>query len=513
VSQRAEDPTGRSDAPGRGRPSSGPDVAERPTLWAPTLALEGVTKSFGAATVLHGIDLHIGPGEFVGLMGPNGAGKSTLIKILGGVHPASGGTIRVGGTVVPSLADRADVGFIHQDLGLVEAMTVLDNLRLGERPLRRMGLFLDRGAERAAGLAALERVGLAWALDEPVAALAPGEQALVAIARAFARGARILFVDESTSTLPPADADRVIAALRESAAKGATIVMVTHKLHEILDATDRVVVLIDGRLAADPRTAGMDRAALVDVLLQHEAAKVERPEQEAGGASAGGDPVLEIAGAYAGRAGPVDLALRPGEVLGLTGLAGSGLHDIAFLAHGTLAPTRGTVRRAPGARVALVPPHRETQGGFDELSVHENITIGALDRWTSRVRRLATGRARRDSEEIAARLNVQPPGVDTPFGVLSGGNKQKVIFGRALLQDPAVYVLCEPTRGVDVGTRSEIYGLVAELRDSGAAVLVVTSDSEDLFAVCDAVAVVEDGRLSERRPIENMQPTDLEVMV
>ncbi|UTI64288.1 sugar ABC transporter ATP-binding protein [Paraconexibacter antarcticus] len=482
---------------------------------APPLNIRGLTKTFGSTTVLHGVDLHIGPGEFVGLMGPNGAGKSTLIKILDGVHTASGGTIRVGDETVSSLGGRSDVGFIHQDLGLVESMSVLDNLRLGERPLRTFGPLLDHRAERAAALAALERVGLTWAVDELVAALAPGEQALVAIARAFGRGARILFVDEATSTLPVADAARVIAALRENAAQGATIVMVTHKLHEILDATHRVVVLLDGRLAADQVTAGMDRAALVDLLLQHEAAKVERVPRGAD-TTAGRDgaaPVLEISGAFAGRAGPVDLVLRRGEVLGLTGLPGSGLHDIAFLAHGSLRPARGTVRRGDGVRVAIVPPHRETQGGFDHLSVHENITLSSLGNWTTKLRLLALGREKRDSAEMVERLNVQPPGIDTPFGVLSGGNKQKVIFGRALLQRPAVYVLCEPTRGVDVGTRSEIYRLIEELRDTDAAVLVVTSDSEDLFAVCDAVAVVEDGRLSESRPIEHMQPADLEVMV
>jgi ribose transport system ATP-binding protein len=483
---------------------------------APPLSISGLSKSFGSTKVLHGVDLHIGPGEFVGLMGPNGAGKSTLIKILDGVHTATSGTIRVDDQAVSSLAERSDVGFIHQDLGLVETMPVLDNLRLGERPMRVFGPLLDHRAERRAALEALERVDLAWAIDELVATLAPGEQALVAIARAFARGARILFVDEATSTLPAADAARVITALRENAAQGATIVMVTHKLHEILDATNRVVVLLDGRLAADQLTAGMDRAALVDLLLQHEAAKAER-EAPGSVADAGPDgrpePVLEISGAFAGRAGPVDLVLRPGEVLGLTGLPGSGLHDVAFLAHGSLRPTRGTVRLAAGARVAIVPPHRETQGGFDHLSVHENITVSSLGTWRTKLRLLALGREKRDSAQMVERLNVQPPGIDTPYGVLSGGNKQKVIFGRALLQRPAVYVLCEPSRGVDVGTRSEIYGLIEELRAEGAAVLVVTSDSEDLFAVCDAVSVVEDGRLSESRPIENMQMADLEVMV
>jgi ribose transport system ATP-binding protein len=481
---------------------------------APELSIEGLTKSFGSTRVLRDIDLHISPGEFVGLMGPNGAGKSTLIKILDGVYERSAGSIRIGDEEVSSLGGRTDVGFIHQDLGLVEAMTVLENLRLGERPMRVFGPILNGAAERQSALSALERVDMTWAVDTPVAALAPGEQALVAIARAFARGARILFVDEATSTLPVADAKRVIVALRENAEQGATIVMVTHKLHEILDATRRVVVLLDGRLAADQATAGMDRAALVDLLLQHETAKVGKAVEDLraeGAASAG--PVLEMVGAYGGRAGPVDLALRPGEVLGLTGLPGSGLHDIAFLAYGSMPPTRGAVKRKDGTRVALVPPHRETQGGFGELSVHENVTISSLWRWVIKVGLLALGRETHDSQEMVDRLAVMPPVIDGPFGVLSGGNKQKVIFGRALLNQPGVYVLCEPTRGVDVGTRSEIYRLIEEIRNDGAAVLVVSSDAEDLFAICDLIGVVQDGRISDVRRIDSIQPDELEVLV
>jgi ribose transport system ATP-binding protein len=485
------------------------------TLRAPALAIRGLTKTFGAVTVLNDINLHIHPGEFVGLMGPNGAGKSTLIKILDGVYEASSGEIRLGDEKVSTLGGRSDVGFIHQDLGLVDAMSVLDNLRLGERPMRSIGPILNRRAERESALEALERVSMAWAVDTPVEALAPGEQALVAVARALARGARILFVDEATSTLPYADAKRVIESLEQSAAQGVTIVMVTHKLHEILDATHRVVVLLDGRLAADQKTEGMDRAGLVKLLLQHETAKVGKSADNLHSAhhTEGAEPLLEMVGAYGGRAGPVDMAILPGEALGLTGLPGSGLHDIAFLAYGSMRPTGGTVRTARGVRVALVPPYRETQGGFNELSVHENVTVSSLWRWVVRIGLMALGRERRDSQEMVTRLNVKPNRIDESFGVLSGGNKQKVIFGRALLNEPKVYVLCEPTRGVDVGTRSEIYRLIEEIIGTGAGVLVVSSDAEDLFAVCDAVAVVEEGRLSEVRLIENMQLKDLEVLI
>jgi ribose transport system ATP-binding protein len=197
--------------------------------------------------------------------------------------------------------------------------------------------------------------------------------------------------------------------------------------------------------------------------------------------------------------------LRAGEVVGLTGLPGSGLHDVAYLAHGSMRPRSGTRWIADGARTALVPPHRETQGGFIELSVQQNMTMSSLGSWRHPLRILRSGRERRDAAEMVERLSVHPADADIAFGTLSGGNKQKVVFGRVLFRKPQVYVLCEPTRGVDVGTRREIYRLIHQLCDDGAAVLIVTSDSEDLFAVCDRIAVVEEGSLG---PFVGVNETD-----
>jgi ribose transport system ATP-binding protein len=481
----------------------------------PELIITGLRKSFGPVEVLHGIDLRIRSGEFVGLMGPNGAGKSTLIKILDGVYGASAGEIRLGDQRVPTLGGRTDVAFIHQDLGLIDDMSVLDNLRLGESPLRVFGPILNRGAERQAALGALEHVGLTHVIDSTVGELTPGEKALVAIARAFGRGAKILFVDESTSTLPVPDAKAVIASLRKSAAAGATVVMVSHKLHEILEACGRVVVLLDGRLAADEQTAGMNRDALVKLLLQHETAKVGKTADQLHSHRRKPDaaPLIELRGVYGKRVGPIDLTVHHGEILGLTGLLGSGLHDIAFLLHGSMKPTKGTICKEGDARVALVPPNRETQGGFADLSVLENITISSLWRWVRTVALMNQRREKQDSEAIVGQLKVKPNRTDVEYGVLSGGNKQKVIFGRALLSKPQLYVLCEPTRGVDIQTRNEIYRLIEELRDGGAGIVVVSSDAEDLFAVCDEVAVVERGTLKQPRKLEDLTLADLETLI
>jgi ribose transport system ATP-binding protein len=476
------------------------------------LEISDLRKSFGPNKVLKGISLTIREGEFVGLMGPNGAGKSTLIKILAGVYGASGGEIRLGGRAIRSLADSPEIGFIHQDLGLVDGLTIAENLSLGTPPKRRIGPILDTGAERRDAERALSRIGLDVPVDTLLSALTPGEKTLVAVARVMDRGARILVIDETTSTLPPADATRVLAALAAAVKGGSSVIMVTHKLSEILVVTSRVLVILDGELVHDAPTKDLDRAGLVEMLRQHEAdARVVSPALGAGSR----EGVLELRDVRLGNLGPINLRLDAGEVIGISGLPGSGLHDIAFLVNGTLKPDSGQVmmmRR--GLTRALVPPHRESQGGFGALGIRENLSISALPRWRRRLVRLIDPRAeKRDCGEIAAQLSVVPSYLETPFEVLSGGNKQKAIFGRAMLRRPDVYVLCEPTRGVDVGTRSEIYRLIRELAGAGAAVLVASSDAEDLFAVCDRVALVVDRCLQPLRPISGLTSSQLELMV
>jgi ribose transport system ATP-binding protein len=473
------------------------------------IVVRGLEKSFGRNRVLHGLDLTIPPGEFVGLMGPNGAGKSTLIKILGGVYEASAGDILYGENRVRSLAQVPEVGFIHQDLGLIDALSIVDNLRLGEKPMRLLGPLLHRSRERAAARAAIARVKLDRDVDTLVGELSPGEKTLVAIARLLDRGARVLFVDEATSTLPPADSHRLIEALGLTVESGATVIMVTHKLSEIFGTTNRVIVLLDGVIAADEPASSLDRERLVQMLVAHESegheAIAARPLP--------GKELIRLEGVTGGRAGPIDLVLREREVVGLTGLPGSGLHDVGYLAHGATRPRTGRIVRGPGVKTAFVPPHRETQGGFTDLSVRTNLTLSSLPRWRHGSRLLKLGRERDEADEMAGRLQVKPSDTDAAYGTLSGGNKQKVIFGRVLFQQPNVYVLCEPTRGVDVGTRAEIYKLIRGLSEQGAAVLVITSDSEDLFAVCDRIAVVEDGRVGDFQPVDESHAKELEAFI
>jgi ribose transport system ATP-binding protein len=271
----------------------------------------------------------------------------------------------------------------------------------------------------------------------------------------------------------------------------------------------RVVVILDGRVAANTLSSDLDREALVKMLIVHESQTLEANRHH----RPPGEELLRLEGAYAGRAGPVDLTLRAGEVIGLTGLPGSGLHDVAYLAHGSTKPTKGHVWRADGARTALVPPHRESQGGFLDLSVESNMTMSSIADWRRPSRLIRRGAERKDATAMIDRLSIHPPDADAAFGTLSGGNKQKVVFGRVLFRRPQVYVLCEPTRGVDIGTRREIYRLIHQLCDDGGAVLVVTSDSEDLFAVCDRIAVVEEGHLGHFISVSETDAHELEAFI
>lgn len=370
--------------------------------------------------------------------------------------------------------------------------------------MRLAGTILDTAAEQRSAVQALSTVGLDIPVVTPVGDLSPGEKTLVAIARAFSRGARLVFVDEATSTLPPKDSTRVIEALEGIVARGATVIMVSHKLNEILHATHRVVLILDGELAADREVEGLDRSGLVELLAQHERAVAEKSETDESRRRPLGDVMLRMEGARAGRAGPFDLEVRAGEVVGITGLPGSGLHDIAYAAHGALNLSGGKRRLAPGIHTAIVPPHRETQGGFNDLSVRDNLTISNLKKWRTPFGVLAISRERADSQALVDSLAVVPGREDAEYGVLSGGNKQKVVFGRALLREAGLYVLCEPTRGVDIQARSDIYELIDELKAKNAGVLVISSDAEDLLAVCDTVSVVSEGRLSAPQPVDQI---------
>jgi ribose transport system ATP-binding protein len=376
--------------------------------------------------------------------------------------------------------------------------------------MRLAGPLLNLRRERESAAAALAAVSLDRSPDTLVGELSPAEKALVAIARALSRESSLLFVDEATSTLPPTDALRVLTSLRDIVARSGTVIMVTHKLNEVLDTTERIVVMVDGDIARDEGRRDLDRDSLVRILVAEAENRIDDEEVVERKV---GEEALVLDGVCSGGVGPVELTVRRGEIVGLTGLPGSGLHDVAYLAAGALRPTAGEIRLAAGAKLSFVPPHRETQGGFPELTVRDNLTIAALKKWRTAAGLISVAAEGKAADEMVERLGVHPPSADAIFDSLSGGNKQKVIFGRALFRDPDICVLCEPTRGVDAKTRREIYGLIRRLRDGGAAILVVSSDAEDLFSLADEVGAVVDGQVANVRLTKEMAPNDLEELV
>jgi ribose transport system ATP-binding protein len=473
----------------------------------PRLALDGIVKSFDGNEVLHGVSLSVAAGEFVGLVGPNGAGKSTLIKILDGVYTADSGTITIDGKRVEQRELGEHVGVVHQSLGLVETMTVADNICLALPPQRAVGPLLSPRRERVLVREALDLVGMRNVHGRDlVSDLALGERALVAVARLLARGANIVIVDEVTSALPQADVDMLLDRLKRRAATGATIIMVSHRLAEIVTATDRQVVLVDGRVAADTRGALRDVEQLAQLMSSHEAAT-----SGASGPSSvptaspppRGEELLVLDAAHSGIYGPFSLSVRAGEAVGVTGPLGMGLYAVAYLASGLTSPDAGEARLGT-ARPGFVVPDRETEGTFPEETVQTNMTIASLRRWRGKFGLLHSAVERAAAAEQRDRLHVVPPSLRTRQKLLSGGNQQKVLFGRALLCQTKVLVLCEPTRGIDVATRRQIYQLIGELKGDGYAILIVSTDAEDLLAVCDRVGIVDDGALESVMPISEM---------
>lgn len=445
----------------------------------PVIEIVNLTKRFGRTEALRGINLSVGAGELVALLGPNGAGKSTLIKILDGVYQPDSGSIS------SRLGERS-IGVVHQDLGLVPTMTVAENLFLGFR-----GRLRHPRAEADATAAALRRVGLQDVSPHAlVSALSLGQQAMVAVARTLHRGAQVVVVDEVTAGLHPHEVRWLVDQLRHAASNGATVVMVTHKLREVIDVATRFVVIVDGLVSLDKPAGQVSYDHLVEVLSSGRSLSTEAGTP-ASSTSDSGEVRCTLTGVWAGAAGPIDLTVRAGMVTALTGPLGSGLHEIAYVVAGLLKPTRGTVDVARGIRRTCVPAHRETEGVFAEETVAFNLTAGAWRHWLGPGGFLRVRRQRRDAQAMAELLSVKTPSLDTKVSTLSGGNQQKTLLGRALVDPPDLLVLCEPTRGVDVATRREIYAQVRRVAAEGTAVLVASTDFEDIAALADRTGVLD----------------------
>ncbi|MFD9390003.1 sugar ABC transporter ATP-binding protein [Streptomyces sp. NPDC060000] len=478
----------------------------------PVLRVSGLSKRFGGTQALDDVDLDIAQGEIHALIGPNGSGKSTLIKILAGYHHADSRAVAeldgepFGlGQITGSRHDR--LRFVHQELGLVDELSATDNLALS-RGFARTALGNIRWPEMERRTTALvERFGLGIDVRRPLSTATPVQRAVVAIAAALQgwEGRRgVLVLDEPTAVLPPGEVARLFDIVREIRDAGASVLYVSHRMDEIFALADRVTVIRGGRRIATRRVAELTPRSLAELMAGEEMETEYRPRAPSGPA----ETVLEVRDLWAGPLRGVGFDLARGERLGITGLVGSGHEAVPYAVCGAHpGPVRGKVRvpersrhwtearAADGLGIPLVPADRAGEGVIGDFSVGENLTLPLLDRLRSRSGRLRRRRETSLAEEWIRRVGVRSTGRGARITTLSGGNQQKVVMARCLAQRPPVLVLCEPTAGVDIATRLQLYDLIERQADDGMGVIVSSSDTEDLLALCTRVLVVRDGRI------------------
>jgi ribose transport system ATP-binding protein len=473
------------------------------------LELIGISKTYPGVVALDRVDLSIRPGEVLGLIGENGAGKSTLMKVLGGVTEPTAGTIRIDGQTYPSLtvggAIAAGIAFVHQELNLFDNLDVAANVFIGREPLLGGPLkLIDRRKLHDRVQPLLDRLGVDFAPDTPVADLSLAQMQLVEIAKALSLDARLVIMDEPTSSLTLTETDalmRVIADLKRS---GVSIIFISHRLNEVERCADRVVVLRDGRVVGELDRAGIGHDRMIRLMIGRDLKSLYVAP-----AAPPGAVVLEVdalrTAMYPDH--PVSLSVRAGEILGLAGLVGSGRTELARVVFGVDTRIAGTVRLngeavsiglprdAIDRGIYLVPEDRKRAGLLLEFSVAENISLPDLARH-ARGRIIQAASETENAERQRRRLNIKTPSVANEVGQLSGGNQQKVVLAKWLSMQPRVIIFDEPTRGIDVGAKNEIYELMRELADSGVAILMISSDMEEVIGVSDRIAVMCEGAIS-----------------
>jgi ribose transport system ATP-binding protein len=488
-------------------------------MMSPVLEVEGVSKTFTRTKALSGVSMTIEPGEVHALLGQNGSGKSTLIKILSGYHaPDSGGGIRIQGQELPIQSPvqsyRLGCRFVQQDLGLVSTLSVLDNLSLGSGFPTSLGTIREKATYKQAK-DELERLGIDINPKAMVATLSASERTGVAIARALREDpeypACMLVLDEPTATLPVDEVDQLLDRVSAMAATGVGVLYVTHHLGEVFRVAHNVSVFRDGKVVGAGPVKDFDYAAIVELLAGEELLAEEtesRRQKAAREAAREHDTVLEIKDLRAGALAGVSFSVERGEIVGIAGLAGSGRDSVLGASFGALYRTAGDVTLAgqplPAGRpdvaigrgVAYLAPDRKIGGGVMTMSARENLTLPDLKPfWKGGLLRRRAEASR--TKEWFQRLSVRPgDAVNEPLSIFSGGNQQKILFGKWLSQEPSVFLLDEPTQGVDVGAKADLHRELITAAEAGAAVVVSSSDLEELADLCDRVLVIVDGRIS-----------------
>lgn len=490
------------------------------------LSVRGISKTFTGTKALDSVDFSVRAGEVHALLGGNGSGKSTLIKILAGVHVAdAGGMITVDGHQYPAeqlsaaTARAGGLRFVHQNLGLFPDMTIAENISAGGGFVTRRGRIRWKQVnDRAAAL--IEKFSIRAAGPTTIlASLRPADRTLVAIARALQdqddAHSGVLFLDEPTTALPPHEVDVLLTRLRGYASAGQAIVLVSHRLPEILQVADRVTVLRDGLLAATTNTAGLAESGLVELIVGRPVGQVYPPLD----ARHTGPVSLRVRGLSGGPVKSVDLDVRRGEVIGVAGLLGAGRSSLLHLLMGVHKASAGTVvldgvdvtpksvNAAMSAGFALVPEDRAEDAAFLDHSVGGNLSAAQVKYYWRGLR------LRHLDERLDALASIRQFAIkaaaDQPIQTLSGGNQQKVILARWLRRNPAVLLLDEPTQGVDIGARVEIYKLIRKAADDGAIVIVVSSDFDELSHLCSRVVVMNSGSIVAEATGDELEPARL----
>jgi ABC-type sugar transport system ATPase subunit len=464
--------------------------------------MRGIVKRFGGVHALRGVDLEIRPGEIIGLLGENGSGKSTLMRVLAGDEMPDAGQVSVDGTVLPPgdvpARIAAGVGVVFQEPNLCPELDVAENLFLGAIPSRGGVVRWREARERAGGV--LANAGIPLRVAARVRSLSKDDRHLTDVAHLLARGTRVLVLDETTASLTEDYVRRLFDIVRRERDRGSSVVFISHRLNEVFELCDRVAVLRDGELVAVRDTAATDEAQVIrDMVGRALAGKVLRRPVELGATR------LALSSVQAGRLrDPISLDVRAGEIVGVGGLVGSGRSTLLEAVFGLLrrtgtvtvdgAPLRpGSPRAAVAAGLGYVPEDRREHGLAMDMSVRSNATFAESGRqsWLRRVSR------RQDSELIEGlreRLALRAPDLDAPVRTLSGGNQQKIVLGRWLAKRPRALLLDEPTRGIDVGAKAQIYEILQTLAEEGTAILLVSSEMEELLALADRVLVLREGR-------------------
>ncbi len=474
----------------------------------PLLTMSGIVKTFPGVRALDGVTFDVRAGEVHALVGENGAGKSTLMKVLSGAQPADEGTIAVDGKTVtidgPNAATKLGIGMIYQEFNLVPDLGVVENVVLGVEPRR--GTFLDRAGAAARVAQVLAELGIALPLDRPARRLSVAEQQLTEIAKCLVREARLIVMDEPTAALTERETDALFALIARLKAQGVAFVYISHRLEELPRIADRVTVLRDGKAVETRAIADLPQDEMIRLMVGR-ALENHFPDLPAVAADA--PVVLDVRGiSSAGGVGVADVsfAVRAGEIVGLAGLVGAGRTEIVRAIAGADVPTRGEIRvggertvvRSPRsairAGIALITEDRKAQGLVLGMTVRENTTLAHLGQF---VRGLFVNRPAETSttnEEIAE-LRIRTPSGEQTVRNLSGGNQQKVVLAKWLIGHARVFLFDEPTRGIDVGAKAEIYTLMVELLRQGAAIVMVSSELPEVLGMSHRVLVVRGGRI------------------